>query len=120
MKFPWTKKQPPAPVKIQIIGVEATKLQLSDWQKDKALVAAAKNVLNNDYAKLMVQVLKNEHVGNMVLPKNFPMELRSAHQSQCEGYTLCLANIEAMATLKVLADVPESTFEPEEVNLNQE
>lgn len=113
MTWPWSKKQP-ATTRVEIIRKDVVKLQLSDWQKDKTLVAGAQAALNGDFMRLVVQVLKNEHPGHVVLPKNFPIELRSAHQSQCEGYTMALANLEAMGTLKEIADLGEPTFEREE------
>lgn len=119
MTFPWTKKQP-VTTRVEIIRKDVVKLQLSDWQKDKTLVSAAQQVLSGDFARLMVQVLKNEHPGHVVLPKNFPSELRSAHQSQCEGYTMALANLEAMATLREIADLGEPTFEPPETPTTEE
>lgn len=114
MKFPWQKSPPVAPPKIQVIGVEAVKLQLSDWQKDPALVTMAQKVFSDTNLKIMLQVIRNEHPAFQVLPKNFPNELRSAHQSQCEGYTMCLANLEAMATLKQLTEMPEPDYSREE------
>lgn len=113
MTFPWTKKQP-VTTKVEIIRKDVVKLQLSDWQKDKTLVNGAQVALNGDFMRLMIQVLQNSHPGSMVLPKNFPIELRAAHQSQCEGYTMALANLEAMGTLKEIADLGEPTFEREE------
>lgn len=114
MNFPWSKPKPVIPVKVEVIRRESTKLTLAEWQLDKTLTNAAASWQNNDFYRLALQVLKNEHLGQVVYGPNMPLELRALHQARCEGYTMAIANLEAMATFKEIVQLPEPDFKPEE------
>lgn len=114
----WQRKQEPAPVEVRILNRELCKLRLHEWRSDAKLTNVAMKVLMDPNVQTMLQVCANEHPAFSVLNTDSPPHLRASHQSQCEGYTLFLSNLEAMANHQPLQGVLEAEFLPEE-QINQ-
>jgi hypothetical protein len=116
MNWPF-RKQAPVPkveTQIKVIHRKATELRLHEWRQDSRLVGAARALLTGDHMKIMLDVLRNEHPGNTVFTSTVDLQTRAAHQAKCEGYTICLANLEAMADFKEPEQTVEPTFQPEQ------
>jgi hypothetical protein len=111
MNWPWKEKV----VKVKVLPREATKLRLFEWQADQELTNQAARVLRDGTVQLMVAVLHNEHPA-FVYSDVGSLEDRAILQARSEGYTLALANLEALGQFQKLKNTPESSFEPEELN----
>lgn len=101
-------------VTIRIIQRQATKLRLSEWMADKALCSRADKILASPDVQLMVSVLHNEHPAFVVIDPGTSLQDRAVYQARCEGYTLALANLEALARHQKISELPESEFVLEE------
>lgn len=110
MNWPWSKHR----VRVKVIERQATKLRLSEWQADQSLCNQGSKVLSDPAVQLMIAVLHNEHPA-FVVSETESMELRAVMQARCEGYTMALANLEALGQFNKLAEIPEATFEPEQL-----
>lgn len=73
-------------------------------------------LLNNSTFRLMQDVLDREHPAHFTLPSTATMEQRAGYQQLCEGYNLALANLESFGISAVEDSLPESTYEPPEVD----
>lgn len=102
-------------VTVQVIQRQATKLRLSEWMADKALCNKASKLLDNPDVQLMISVLHNEHPAFVVIDPGTSLQDRAVYQARCEGYTLALANLEALARHQRMLEAPEAEFAPEEV-----
>jgi len=110
MIWPWSKT-----VRVQILPRQATKLRLSEWQSDQALTVQAGKALADPTVQLMVAVLQNEHPAFIALPEEVELHERAIVQARSEGYTMALANLEALGQFKKPTVMPEATFEAEEI-----
>jgi hypothetical protein len=104
----------PKQIKVKVLTRDPLRVRLSEWRADKALVSRALALQNDPSFRLMLDVLQNEHPGNIVLPPNVSLDVRAIYQAQAEGYTICLANLRALAKYDALREPLEATFEPEE------
>lgn len=101
---------------VQVVRISETKLSLSEWRASSELVKLAHAVWQNPDFRLMVSCLKNENPAYFVLPDDANPSRSVALQRRAEGYNMAITNLEAMATLDSIGDMPEPTFQPEEIN----
>lgn len=111
--WPFARK-PVQPIQVKLIERSVFKLTLEEFRADVRLVNETRKILNDPHFQLMLQVLNNSHPAWNVLPIGCNNETRSAIQSQIEGYTLCLGNLEAMGKQQNMPEPLVATFEPEE------
>ena len=93
--------------------MQSHKLRLIDWRSDKHLVSFAAKVWENKDFQIMMQCVGNEHLAMIELPWNSSLELRALQQAKAEGYSLALANLEAMKSFRHDSSV-EATYGVEE------
>lgn len=98
---------------VKVIRRDVCKLTLAEFRSDPAMTSAAAATLRSDYAVLMVQVLKNEHPSNYI-QLNADIPTRAMMQARAEGYTLAIANLEAMAVHQKPSPGLTATFEAED------
>lgn len=108
----WKFWQRPTQTKIQIVRRYGFKLRLAEWRSDPALCNTARKVLDDGNVRLMLDVLRTEHLAMIVLPTGVSSEVRAAVQAMSEGYSMALNNLESMALHQPLAKQLEATFEP--------
>jgi len=102
-------------VRIRIIERESCRLTLEQWRSDPAMVAKARMISNNPDFRSMLDVLRSAHFANYHLPANADMDARACQQARCEGYSMALCNLEALAEFeKPFTDLPETFETPEE------
>lgn len=89
------------------------KLRLHEWRADRALVSRGLQLINNPDFRLALDVLQNEHPANAILPDGCSLDIRAVFQARGEGYTLALANLEALAKFESVSEPLEATFEAE-------
>jgi hypothetical protein len=89
-------------------------MRLHEWRSTPQLVQDAVALLARREMVLMLDVLKNEHLSYSVMHPQATTEQRAAQQARCEGYSMCLANMEALAIGYNLPETINSTFETEE------
>lgn len=111
MNWPWKKQ--PIETRIEVIRRDRCKLTLDDWRSNESLVNGAAVALTGEYMELMLDVLRNSHPAYQVFNPLSSVEVRAAHQAKCEGYTLALANLEAMGRPLDFPQTLEPTFESE-------
>ena len=111
MNWPWNRTS----AKVVVLTREATKLRLHEWQADQELTNQAAMVLRDTRVQLMIAVLHNEHPA-FIYSDVGSLEERAVLQARSEGYTMALANLEALGHFRKLKAAPDSTFEPEELN----
>lgn len=102
-------------VHVNIIRRDRYQLRLTEWQSDKALVTLAINELARANLQVMLDCVRNEHPGQRVFAHQCSPNDRVVAQAQCEGYTMCLANFEALGKFQKQIEMSEPTFEPEEI-----
>lgn len=102
-------------VTVKVIHRQATKLRLSEWRADPNLCNQASKLIDLPAVQLMISVLHNEHPAFVVIDAGTSLQDRAVYQARCEGYTLALANLEALARHQKMHNSPESEFAPEEV-----
>lgn len=112
--WPFTRK-PSQAIQVKLIERSVFKLTLEEFRSDERLVNESKKVINNPHFQLMLQVLNNSHPAWNVLPIGCSAETRSAMQSQIEGYTLCIGNLESMGKQMTMPEPLVATFEQEEI-----
>ena len=106
---------PPPQRRIQIVERELGSLTLDEWRQDKALVTQAGNALSSPLIRQMLQVLHNSHPAFQVMIAGDTSE-RAIQQAKCEGYTMCLSDLEAMGVPTVTTAPIESEFAEEEIS----
>jgi len=99
---------------INIVRRDRCQLRLSDWQSDKALVVFGQKEWARAELQLMLDVLRNEHPGQKVYADDCNANIRLVAQARAEGYTMALANLEALGKFQASEVSHEPTFEPEE------
>ena len=109
LKF-WQRRK----TEIRVIARDPIRLRLSEFRTNRALVGEAQKILMLGSLKLMLDVLRNEHPCMMVLQTGSSPNDRVVLQARGEGYTMALANLEAMAQFQEATPVLEATFESEE------
>ena len=112
----WLFKKAPVQSKpnFLVIARDPIKLRLSEFCSNRALVGDAQKIQAIPGVRLMLDVLRNEHPGQRVLPPNSSSLDIIRTQGQAEGYTMALANFEAMGKFVEMTQMPEPTFEQEE------
>lgn len=111
----WEKKVPPAIRTVEVVRRSSLKLRLAEWQADPKLVSQAGKLLSDETFRCMLDVAHNENPSNFVLPFGTTPQDRAAQQCRSEGYTMALANLEAMGQSRNIPETVEPTFEPEEI-----
>lgn len=102
-------------LKVQIVTRTVTELTLAEWQADAELTKRARQLLADAAFQLMLSVLRNEHPAFVVADHHLTtLESRAILQARAEGYSMALANIEAMGKHTAIRAQPEATFEEEE------
>ena len=101
-------------IRYQIIQRDPFRLRLAEWCSSKDLTHSAATCINDNRFRMMLDVLENEHPANIVLDDKVSMESRAIWQARCEGYTMCLANIDAMTVHRAPREALEATFDPAE------
>lgn len=115
MSFKFWKR--PQQTKVQIVRRYGSKLRLTEWKSDPHLCNTARKVLDDGNVRLMLDVIRNEHIAMIVLPTGASPDVRAAVQAMSEGYSMALNNLESMAIHQPLTKELEPTFEPEEQHL---
>jgi hypothetical protein len=110
------KKHNPVKPGIQLVQRDPTKLRLHEFRGDDRLVSEAGKIASIPFFQTMLDVLRNEHPCRNVAPPTMTMEARAAMQCQAEGYSMCLANLEAMAIAQQVSIDTESEFQQEDFN----
>jgi hypothetical protein len=105
---------PKPKITVVVLNRDPLKLRLNEFRSNKSLVGEAQKMMLTGSIRLMLDVLRNEHPCMMVLPIGASPTDRIAAQCRAEGYTMALANFEAMADFQEMKSMPEPTFEPEE------
>jgi hypothetical protein len=106
-------KPSPPPVQVQILYRDVCRLTLDEWRSDAALTKAAAKFLNDPQFRVMVDVLRTQHLANSSLPTDAPPEARSAWLGRIEGYGAALTDLESMMVFAKPVPQLEATFEPE-------
>jgi hypothetical protein len=117
--FDFLKKSKPLPQPkprpaIRIIERELGSLTLDEWRQDGALCIQAASVLQAPIVRQMLQVLHNSHPAFQVMLRGDANE-RAMQQARCEGYTMCLADIESMGQGQPQNQPVEADFVSEEI-----
>ena len=66
--------------------------------------------LNHPEMRLMLDVLVNEHVNQRCYADDCAAHVRVVAQARIEGYTTCLANLEALGKFIPKVELGEETF----------
>jgi len=107
----WPFKRQPA--RLNVIRRSETRLRLHEFRSEPSLVATARRVCADPDFQMILQVLKNEHPGNLVIADDAHPNISVAIQRRAEGYTMCLANLEAMTKAETVQVDLEATWEDE-------
>jgi len=99
--------------RVVLLSREPFKLTVSEWRADQNMSAIAQKVLTDQNFRLMIQVLYNSSPAWEVMI-NASTEQRAIQQARIEGYTMALANLEAMAVHEKIHVPVEATWEPDE------
>lgn len=99
---------------------EPFKLTLDDWRKQEQLVLESRALARNLTYRAQMDVLRNSHpVHTVFSPVGVNPNDRIVHNAKCEGYEICLNNLEAMAKPYKQLKPLEATFaDPEEQTIN--
>lgn len=100
-------------VRTEIVRKSSNTIRLDQWRNEKTLVASAGRIWADADFQMMMDTLRNEHPAWGVLNPASNNEIRAARQALCEGYTLAIANLEAMKSLKKIVELEQPTFEQE-------
>lgn len=95
---------------IEVIKRDRCLMRLTEWQSNPSLVKLAQTHLSNPEIRLMLDVLITEHPGGMVYADGASHDVRVVAQARSEGYTLCLANLEALGKFVQQKEPIEETF----------
>ena len=109
-------KSEPKPRQVQIVRRDSLKLRLAEWRADLRLVSGARQLMESEDFRCMIDVLRNENPANYVMPLGTSAQDRASNQCRAEGYTMALSNLEALSRPNSLVESVEATFEPEERN----
>jgi len=100
---------------VRLIEREACHLTLEEWRSDPLMVKQARDVVRKPAFRHMLDVLRTAHFANYHLPATADTETRAFQQARCEGYSMALSNLEAMAEFeKPFAELTETFETPEE------
>lgn len=99
---------------VEVILRDPLKLRLNEFRTNKNMVASAQKILLSSEFRLMMDCAYNEHPAFVVMPEGTAPNDRVVAQARAEGYTMALANLEAMAVFKKPVEFTEPTFEPED------
>ena len=99
---------------IKIVERELGSLTLGEWQQDQVLCAQSRNVLSSPLVRQMLQVLHNSHPAFQVMTSG-DTNARAMQQSRCEGYTMCLADLESMGTPFMPQNAVDADFSEEHI-----
>lgn len=100
--------------KLQLIRRLSSRVRLDEWRATEDLVKSARRVLNDPEFQVMLDVLKNEHPHTFVRWDDAPIEMRAVMQARSEGYSLAIANLEAMGAFQKKQEPLEPTYEQPE------
>ena len=99
---------------------EAWRLSLEEWRKLDQMVAESIALSRNPTYRAQLDVLRNAHpVHNIFSPVGISPTDRVVHNAKCEGYELCLNNLESMTKALKKSKPLEATFEPPQLQTNR-
>ena len=105
--------QPQPQIKVVMVG--SNTLSLDQWRKDSRLVTSAKELARNEVFRMQVAVLENSHPRFLAFQATgVSVEDRAAMQAKCEGYQLCLNNLESMSKEWTISKPLVATFQTPE------
>ncbi len=96
---------------LEIIRRELCRLTVPEWRSDPGWVGTAASVLSDPRLKQMLDVVANSSPAFEVLPMGTATQDRLVAQARAEGYTMALANLEALGVGQALQTPMEATFE---------
>ena len=106
--------------RIEVIRRDRCELTLAQWQEDKHLSKGGQILLANPYMKLAIDMLRNSHPGWLVMHPGMTLESRALQQARAEGYTMAIANLEAIGNVAETPKHLETTYEEEkEIKSNE-
>ena len=96
-------------------------MSLHDYRLNPTLTGEAASLQSLPAFQLMMDVLRNEHPGYIVMDISCAEHERAIMQARCEGYTMALSNIESMPVFeKPKQEIPvefaEDNEPPEQEN----
>lgn len=105
----WFRRRPKA--KIEVIKREVCRLTVQEWRADPGWVGTGASVLSDPRLRQMLDVVGNSSPAFEVLPYGTAAQDRLVAQARAEGYTMALANLEALGVQQALRHPVEATFE---------
>lgn len=119
MNLRFWKKTVSASPRVEVIRRDSLKLRLAEWRGDPKLVTEAGKVLSLEVLRSMLDVVRNENPINYVLPFGTSSNDRAAMQCRAEGYSMAIANLEAMGQSESTPEPLTADFAPEELPLKE-
>lgn len=100
-------------LRIEPLRREVCRLTVAEWRADPGWAAMAASVLSDPRLKQMLDAVANSAPGFEVLPLGAMPHERAAQQARSEGYTMALANLEALGREEAMREPVEARFEAE-------
>ena len=97
-------------VRYDVIRRDRCLMSLAEWQSSTGLVKLAQAHLNHPEVRLMLDVLRNEHVNQRFYADDVPAHIRVVAQARSEGYTQALSSFEALGKFIPKVELGEETF----------
>ncbi len=104
----WRRRTEP---RLEVVKREQSRLTVAEWRSDLGWVGTAATVLGDARLRLMLDCVANSAPGLEVLPLDASPQARIAQQARGEGYTMALANLEALGKASTPAEPLEALFE---------
>jgi hypothetical protein len=92
---------------------------MQDWRKSEECCRAAQLAIANPTVRQLLDILRTTHLGNWALAPNTSIEARAIHAAKCEGYGLALNDFEALAIFDQPREEVPSTFDPDNMELQE-
>jgi hypothetical protein len=112
LKWPWQRRRVERRVEIVRLEREPSRLTVAEWRSDRAWVASAAAVLRQPQLRQMLDAVGNSSPAFEVLPLDAGVNARLVQQARAEGYTMALANFEALGTEVARQEPVQARFEP--------
>lgn len=105
--------------RVVVLNRDSSNVTCDEYRANGDLVIAARKVINDPDFRLMLDAVRNTHVGKYDLPDNATIEQRAMVQAECQGFNLA---IRMLLRLAVPPENPKQlvpTFEPPDYNTTE-
>lgn len=101
--------------RVVVLNRDSSNITCDEYRSNGDLVTAARKVINDPDFRLMLDAVRNSHVGKYDLSDNATIEQRAMVQAEAQGFNLAIRMLLKLAVPPEKPTELEPTWEPQDL-----